>query len=627
MSTLRVDNLVRTDGTSMDVGNSRLLADLEALTGTDGQQATTSGRTAIGDGGGGAFIWNSSDLSTEVTADTEAGSYVAPTSDTTGARGAWVRSQVGGINPVWFGADPTGVADSWPAFFAAITLALSSGRQVSIPAGRFLDVTSIRIAVGSSLTMVGAGKGVTTLVDGFKLDVTGADACTFSDFTWEGSNDQCIFTTCTKTTFKNLRFDQTGSGSVSPDGIRLIECTNTKINKCDFYNANYAVILAQVGATAANKNTEVSECHFFNSVNTFPYPAGVFVVAGINTRIINNHFEYPGAATFGYGIYQGDNSTFYSSGMIIIGNTFKNSNYADIKISRCKDVIISGNISTLSNIFAFLDGTLVLAEEGVYPSNYKIIGNTVEGYVNLTGQLYDVLIDGNTFHNSPKGVKTYGDTTTETIRDVVISNNLIRGVEDDGVLIQNTTNVVIEGNRIFDANTNNTADGTGFENAAINLYAGANEITVRGNYAENTGTGHAKYGVNVYDPVAYPDVNIQGDNHFVGMETENYLNYPMPEYIISVGVISPSHSYKQYISVDSEALAVTDDLDTITADNYRRGDSLVIRAADNTRSIVIKNATGNIFCGADITLADKKDMVILIHTVYGWSLISSSINS
>ena len=49
------------------------------------------GRATPGDGAEGTFVWYSSDLSAEVTADPLSGIYVAPTSDLTGASGAWGR--------------------------------------------------------------------------------------------------------------------------------------------------------------------------------------------------------------------------------------------------------------------------------------------------------------------------------------------------------------------------------------------------------------------------------------------------------------------------------------------------------------------------------------------------------
>jgi len=62
------------------------------------------------DGRAGTFKWDSSDLSTEVAADTQSGIYVAPSSDLTGASGAWVR-QYNTLNSSMFGitGSPEGV--------------------------------------------------------------------------------------------------------------------------------------------------------------------------------------------------------------------------------------------------------------------------------------------------------------------------------------------------------------------------------------------------------------------------------------------------------------------------------------------------------------------------------------
>jgi hypothetical protein len=51
----------------------------------------------------GIFTFNSSDLSAKVTADTKQGIYIAPSSDTTGASGAWIRQVYGVVDPAWWG--------------------------------------------------------------------------------------------------------------------------------------------------------------------------------------------------------------------------------------------------------------------------------------------------------------------------------------------------------------------------------------------------------------------------------------------------------------------------------------------------------------------------------------------
>lgn len=68
----------------------------------------------------GEFVWNGSDLSALVAADTAQGLYVAPAAAPTGASGAWVRKFSGRANVKWFGAVGDDVTNDGPAFVAAL---------------------------------------------------------------------------------------------------------------------------------------------------------------------------------------------------------------------------------------------------------------------------------------------------------------------------------------------------------------------------------------------------------------------------------------------------------------------------------------------------------------------------
>ena len=104
---------------------------------------------------GGTFIWNAANLSTSVTFDPGQGIYVAPTADTTGASGAWVRQYTGPVDWKWWGANPDAVvidpnglgydtltAQSWAA---------TSGGQVT-----FTTTSAHSVAVGVSFTISGS---------------------------------------------------------------------------------------------------------------------------------------------------------------------------------------------------------------------------------------------------------------------------------------------------------------------------------------------------------------------------------------------------------------------------------------------------------------------------------------
>jgi hypothetical protein len=125
------------------------------------------GRDDVGDGGAGEFIWDSSDLSAEVAADTQSGIYVAPSSDLTGASGAWVRQYSGAVNVKWFGAKGDGVTDDTAAIQAAVNYFDLS----FIPVGEFI-VRNLQI----TNSIVGEDKELSQLIcKDYGITITGSD--------------------------------------------------------------------------------------------------------------------------------------------------------------------------------------------------------------------------------------------------------------------------------------------------------------------------------------------------------------------------------------------------------------------------------------------------------------------
>ena len=87
----------------------------------------------------GQFAWRTGDYSAQVAADTRQGIYVAPTSDATGASGAWVRVLDGHLNVSWFGV---GATDDYAAFQAAIDLLPAEGGRIVVPNAAYVIETS-----------------------------------------------------------------------------------------------------------------------------------------------------------------------------------------------------------------------------------------------------------------------------------------------------------------------------------------------------------------------------------------------------------------------------------------------------------------------------------------------------
>lgn len=78
----------------------------------------------------GNFVFDDSDLSAKVTADTAQGIYVPPASDATGASGAWVRKFNGAVPAKSFGVVGDGTTDDSAALNAALAFAATNGNGV-----------------------------------------------------------------------------------------------------------------------------------------------------------------------------------------------------------------------------------------------------------------------------------------------------------------------------------------------------------------------------------------------------------------------------------------------------------------------------------------------------------------
>lgn len=204
-------------GTSEGVAT---IAAMQALTGmAAGSVAllTQSGRE-------GTFVWNASNLATKVSADTYQGIYVAPSSDTTGASGAWVRIHTGVIELAWFGV-ANGASTNAARVESAIELIATSGLG-----GHFrLPRASIAVPINFDRDVF--------IRRGIILEGHGATASTPGTF--------CTF----PTSYSGFRgsWDDLGGMNVDPydihfRGIEVYQATNNTNTAIVSYNATTRVV-------------------------------------------------------------------------------------------------------------------------------------------------------------------------------------------------------------------------------------------------------------------------------------------------------------------------------------------------------------------------------------------------
>ena len=112
--------------------------------------ATTSPAYLSETGREGTFVFNSANLSANVTSDPRQAVYVPPTGQN-GSTGAWVRRYSGAASALWFGAVADGITDN----YAALQAWLDLGGQLYLSAGHYY--CSQRLIIRKFVNLSGEG--------------------------------------------------------------------------------------------------------------------------------------------------------------------------------------------------------------------------------------------------------------------------------------------------------------------------------------------------------------------------------------------------------------------------------------------------------------------------------------
>jgi hypothetical protein len=179
----------------------------------------------------GMFVWDPGNRSSQVAADPQEGVYVAPSSDASGASGAWVRREADPLNVRWFGAKGDGIADDTAAIQAAVNYIgnLPNGGGLYIPTGRY--VTSAAITLCKYITVTGDGMIASQILathtgNGF--------------FKTEAVNSSIqVFVSLEKIGIVSINGSSTGAGFYDQGGTEIV------IRQCAIQGFKYGIILDQ----------------------------------------------------------------------------------------------------------------------------------------------------------------------------------------------------------------------------------------------------------------------------------------------------------------------------------------------------------------------------------------------
>jgi hypothetical protein len=355
---------------------------------------------------GGEFVFSTANLSAKVAIDTLQGIYVAPTSDTTGASGAWVRKFDGLASWGWFGLAADGVTDDTTVLNTAQTILASlGGTGLQLPEGVTCKTTATFTFSANNLTYRGNGSTISSTLDGkafafngnsmdvsgfhFDQAATGADPAPYAEVNGTGNNIHDNTWTRSATAHVPFYVRTTASGFRFRNnictwygGINIFDCANGEITGCSFINPT---------GTASDDAIAIKAT----------------VTYSRNWRITNNYFE--GMADFvGIGSEIGtagaNDSTHsrYVSGIVIKGNTGKNCGAillvkpcaidgVDYRDGTVRGIVCSNNVLIDDSGTNMTNGIVVKAGRGarvysVTGKNNVIYGRVKTGASNLYGQ-------------------------------------------------------------------------------------------------------------------------------------------------------------------------------------------------------------------------------------------------
>ena len=261
-------------------------------------QANNESRYLLEAGREGLFKFSTANLSALVTADTRQGIYVAPSSATTGASGAWVRQRESGYLHIdWFGAVGDGATDDTTAFVGMRTLgcALATGAASGLRAGPEIRLGAKTYYLASSFdckgftakwTGAGAGYDYWTNTGTTTIKMASGATWYFQAANTEGNTTgSTIAFSCAGSTFTNITWQGPGK-AVGAARIASMRATVALFN-CRFIDGGshgLAIYGTIGGGTTAEGNVNqwgLYNCAFSLNGGSGLYTNGADANAGV----------------------------------------------------------------------------------------------------------------------------------------------------------------------------------------------------------------------------------------------------------------------------------------------------------------------------------------------------------
>lgn len=396
------------------------------------------------------------------------------------------------VNVRSYGATGDGTTDDRAAIVAAIAAVATEGGTVYFPPGDYYTSSAITVSADTGITLLGAGYASSvksnTASEGCKFAITGDNV-----------------------TIRNLRLNggYVSGGQAGDFGlVNITDCANTKIDGCTIVNSGHlgirirglAVDVTIQGNTFGNHLCSVQS---FDTSNT-----------NVPQRIMidGNSFQAnwgTGGETGAIKLQAEPSRTGITSGHVVSNNIIKNCGQMGVEIwGHASDCAILGNTIEGTEWGISLDDTI----------RTTVVGNTCRlftyaGIESATDTAYNI-ISGNVcdgrLANGSRGANAGIITSNNRPQYIKISDNIVFGINGDGIKLQTTDNSEVLGNTVRDANNGIVLNGSSNISVKGNrLYGtfgtfifidcyGANLTGI--DISENILTGNASdNGITIYD--------------------------------------------------------------------------------------------------------------------------------
>jgi hypothetical protein len=341
-----------------------------------------------------------------------------------------------------FGADSTGAADSSGAFNSALAL----GGHVRVPSGTYKLLSRINVSVSGTTLELAAN--VTLNYSGYTYP---GSQVPFGNAIQVTANDCAVIGNGPSSLIQMVASDANGIGLLTAARFRVANLTldggkgtvPTPTLTDDTFQSGISIIGYAGGASTQTTATE----GLIDRVTVRNWAQHGFNLYGslVNgVTISNSIIQFSGNAAYVQSLGSGIAITRGIKNVSMVGNHIIGNKFYGVFISSAGQT--STGFSIVGNSITGNGGGILVAEQAQYGST-STIGTS------------DVQIVGNTIANSSSSAAGYGirigtfDWDYGYLKNIVVSGNIIRDSQFQGVIIQSTTgtvnrvsNVAISGN-------------------------------------------------------------------------------------------------------------------------------------------------------------------------------------